>query len=77
MMAKPTGFAAVTAAALALDVARGAYLLEKGWELLPKTAAASRWRKEIPWGASSTKVVEADLLDAVRWQAQHDGDLPR
>lgn len=52
---------------------RGEYLIERGWVKDP-LMGADRWFKIIPWGRESTRRVEADLGDAVSYQAKHDGD---
>lgn len=75
---KPTPAAAITyedirARMEFLDAGRAAYLRGHGWECR-SVDGRDRWRIAVPWGSASVKTVEADLVDAVQWQARHDGD---
>lgn len=54
----------------ALTKAREAYIVERGWKRM-----AGRWWIAVKWGTKSERIVEADLVDAVRYQAAKDGEL--
>lgn len=66
-------FASVKAAADAFEVACSHYLLAKGWN--PALVAPTRWLRTEPRGAQTERLIEADLIDAVMYQARYDGDL--
>ena len=59
----------VRTAEIILHEVRVDYLTEAGWA----EASSGRWAKDFPWGAQSSRRVEADLIDAVEFQAKRDG----
>lgn len=73
MSSKAIDYKAVLMMRANLASTEAAYLKARDWTL---RESDGRWIKLIPWGASSVRPVEADRLDAVRYQAQHDGDIP-
>lgn len=55
-------------AELMLQEVRQDYLRDSGWA----EDKPGRWHRDFPWGRESIRRVEADLVDAVGYQAKYD-----